>query len=75
VTAQEAQGLSNGHHGEDWDNIEADEDELHWVLHVAWRVPHVSSEQTGQMLGQAVSWGAGGAHDKPKGGAFLVDIR
>jgi hypothetical protein len=88
VPADEAQGLNNGHHGDERNDIEADKnvlrtsteglddvDELHGVLHVAWRVPHVFTELLGQILGQVVGWSADGADDGPEGGTFLVYLR
>jgi hypothetical protein len=84
VPAEEAQGLNNGHSGEERNNIEADKkvlrtstegldgvDELHGVLHVAWRVPHIFTKLLSQILGQAVGWRADNADNGPERGTFL----
>jgi hypothetical protein len=63
VSALEVHSLTNGHLGEQWDDIDADEDvqraspnsndcvdELHWIPHMVWRIPQVSSKQAAQMV-------------------------
>jgi hypothetical protein len=84
MPAQEAQDLCSEHLGEERDNIKltrmssgpARRYLMVWMNgvhpHVAWRVPHVSSNQPGQIVDQAVDSGAYGAHDGHKGDPFLV---